>query len=127
MVAVCRAWRWVYSDGIARFQERIYSIADMDYPYSQDVEVAFVFGDTILMEGQYACIDGINFGVYVLWRWILLLKLRQEAMMDGGGDTSHTRLVVQMAQEQMDQPAIDGGAFTITSQLTNKQPVYLHI
>ena len=111
--------RWVYSDGIQLdFRNGITpSFTDMDYPYSQDVEVAFVFpSDTILMEGQYAYVDGINFGVYVLPEGEFTVEItRQEAMMDGskgyfaypagGADGSKT-----------DGPTlhtIDGGAFAI--------------
>ena len=111
--------RWVYSDGIQLdFRNGITpAFTDLSFPYSQDVEVAFVFpGDTISMEGQYAYIDGINFGVYVLPEGDFTLEVtRQEAMMDGAkgyfaypaggadgsksdGPTLHT---------------IDGGAFNI--------------
>ena len=79
--------RWVYSDGIQLdFRSGISpSFTDLSYPYSQDVQVAFVFpGDTISMEGQYAYIDGINFGVYVLPEGDFTLEVtRLEATMDG--------------------------------------------
>jgi len=111
--------RWVYSDGIQLdFRSGISpSFTDLSYPYSQDVQVAFVFpGDTISMEGQYAYIDGINFGVYVLPEGDFTLEVtRLEATMDGskgyfaypagGADGSKT-----------DGPtlhSIDGGAFNI--------------
>ena len=111
--------RWVYSDGIQLdYRNGISpSFSDLSAPYSQDVEVAFVFpGDTVSMEGQYAYIDGINNGVYVLPEGEFTLEVtRQEAMMDGnkgylaypagGADGSRT-----------DGPTlhtIDGGAFNI--------------
>ena len=111
--------RWVYSDGIQLdFRNGITpSFTDMNAPFSENVEVAFVFpGDTVLMEGQYAYIDGINFGVYVLPEGELTLEItRQEAMMNtdrgyfaypaGGADGSKT-----------DGPTlhtINGGAFSI--------------
>ena len=41
-------------------------------------------GDTVSMEGQYAYIDGINNGVYVLPEGEFTLEVtRHEAMMDG--------------------------------------------
>jgi len=112
--------RWVYSDGIQLdFRNGITpSFTDRSEPYSQDVEIAFVFpGDTISMEGQYAYVDGLNFGVYVLPEGEFTIEItREEAMMDGGkgyfaypaggadgsksdGPTLHT---------------IDGGAFNIS-------------
>ena len=124
--------RWVYSDGIQLdFRSGISpTFTDMDAPYSQDVEIAFVFpGDTILMEGQYAYIDGINFGVYVLPEGEFTVEVtRQEAMMDGskgyfaypsgGADGSKT-----------DGPTlhtINGGAFAIniTAPPINNEYVY---
>ena len=63
--------RWVYSDGIQLdFRNGITpTFTDMNMPYTQDLNVGFVFpGDTIQMEGQYAYVDGINFGVYVCQR-----------------------------------------------------------
>ena len=79
--------RWVYSDGIQLdFQSGITpTFTDMSFPYSSSVEYAFVFpGDTIAMEGQYAYVDGINFGVYVMPEGEFTLEItRQEASMDG--------------------------------------------
>ena len=79
--------RWVYSDGIQLdFRSGIApEFTDLSYPFSQDVEVAFVFpGDTISMEGQYAYIDGINFGDMFYRKANLHSEVtRQEAMMDG--------------------------------------------
>jgi len=111
--------RWVYSDGIQLdFRNGISpTFSDLSEPYSQDVSVAFVFpGDTIAMEGQYAYLDGINNGVYVLPEGEFTVEVtRLEASMDGskgylnypagGADGSRT-----------DGPTlhtIDGGAFNI--------------
>ena len=111
--------RWVYSDGIQLDYRNGISptFTDMSEPYSQNVELAFVFpGDTISMEGKYAYLDGINNGVYVLPEGEFTLEVtREAAMMDGnkgylaypagGADGSRT-----------DGPtlhAIDGGAFNI--------------
>ena len=112
--------RWVYSDGIQLDYRNGISptFSDMSAPYSQDVSIAFVFpGDTISMEGQYAYIDGINNGVYVLPEGEFTVEVtRLEATMDGskgylnypagGADGSRT-----------DGPTlhiIDGGAFNIS-------------
>jgi len=111
--------RWVYSDGIQLdFRNGITpTFTDMNEPYTQDLNLGFVFpGDTIQMEGQYAYVDGINNGVYVLPEGELTVEItRQEAMMNtdrgyfaypaGGADGSKT-----------DGPTlhtINGGAFVI--------------
>jgi hypothetical protein len=111
--------RWVYSDGIQLDYRNGISptFTDISEPYSQDVEVAFVFPlDTITMEGKYAYVDGINNGVYVLPEGEFTLEVtRLEATRDGskgyfpypagGADGSKT-----------DGPTlhtIDGGAFSI--------------
>ena len=55
--------RWVYSDGIQLdFRNGITpTFTDMVSPYTQDLNVGFVFpGDIVQMEGQYAYVDGIN-------------------------------------------------------------------
>ena len=79
--------RWVYSDGIQLDYRNGVSpkFTDQSEPYSQDVEVAFVFpGDTISMEGQYAYADGISYGVYILPDGEFTLEVtRSEALMDG--------------------------------------------
>ena len=111
--------RWVYSDGIQLdFRSGITpTFTDMNSPYTQDLNVGFVFpGDTIQMEGQYAYVDGINFGVYVLPEDDFTIEVtRQEALMNtdlgyfaypaGGADGSKS-----------DGPTlhtINGGAFVI--------------
>ena len=111
--------RWVYSDGIQLdFRNGITpKFTDMNEPYTQDLNFGFVFpGDTIQMEGQYAYVDGINQGVYVLPEGEFTVEItRQEAMMNtdrgyfaypaGGADGSKT-----------DGPTlhtITGGAFAI--------------
>ena len=111
--------RWVYSDGIQLDYRNGISptFTDISEPYSQDVEVAFVFPlDTIKMEGKYAYVDGINNGVYVLPEGEFTLEVtRLEGTRDGsrgyfpypagGADGSKT-----------DGPTlhtIDGGAFSI--------------
>ena len=111
--------RWVYSDGIQLdYRNGISPVfTDLSAPYSQDIELAFVFpGDTISMEGKYAYIDGINNGVYVLPEGEFTIEVtRLEASMDGqngylaypagGADGSRT-----------DGPTlhvIDGGEFNI--------------
>jgi len=111
--------RWVYSDGIQLDYRNGISptFTDVSEPFSQNVEVAFVFPlDTITMEGKYAYVDGINNGVYVLPEGEFTLEVtRLEATMDGskgyfpypagGADGAKT-----------DGPTlhtIDGGAFSI--------------
>ena len=111
--------RWVYSDGIQLdFRNGVTpTFTDMNMPFTQDLNLGFVFpGDTIQMEGQYAYVDGINFGVYVLPEGEFTVEVtRQEALMNtdrgyfaypaGGADGSKT-----------DGPTlhtINGGAFVI--------------
>ena len=101
-------------------------------PYHKMLNLGFVFpSDTIQMEGQYAYVDGINFGVYVLPEGEFTVEVtRQEAMMNtdrgyfaypaGGADGSKT-----------DGPTlhtINGGAFVIniTAPTINKR-IHVHI
>ena len=111
--------RWVYSDGIQLdFRNGITpTFTDMVSPYTQDLNVGFVFpGDIVQMEGQYAYVDGINFEVYVLPEGEFTLEItRLEASTNtdngyvaypaGGADGTRT-----------DGPTlhkINGGAFNI--------------
>ena len=124
--------RWVYSDGIQLDYRNGISptFTDMSEPYSQDIELAFVFpGDTVAMEGKYAYIDGINNGVYILPEGEFTLEVtREAALMDGnkgylaypagGADGSRT-----------DGPTlhtIDGGSFyiNITAPPLSNEYVY---
>ena len=96
--------RWVYSDGIQLdYRNGITpSFTDMSEPYSQNIETSFVFPlDTISLEGQYAYVEGINNGVYILPAGEFTLEItRLEATMDpqrgyfpypaGGADGSKT-------------------------------------
>jgi len=61
--------RWVYSDGIQLdFRNGITpSFADLSEPFANDIVSSFVFpGDIVAFSGQYAYVDGINNGVYIL-------------------------------------------------------------
>ncbi len=79
--------RWVYSDGIQLdYRNGITpTFSDVSAPFSQNIEIASVFpGDTITFEGQYAYIDGINNGVYVLPEGEFTVEItREQAFMDG--------------------------------------------
>ena len=79
--------RWVYSDGIQLdFRTGITpTVTDVSPPYSKNVEIASVYpGDTVLLEGQYAYIDGINNGVFILPEGEFTLEItREEAQADG--------------------------------------------
>ena len=112
--------RWTYSAGLQLDYRNGISplFTDMSAPFSQDLETSFVFPlDTISMQGQYAYVDGINNGAYILPAGEFTLEItRYEAMKDsqrgyfpypaGGADGSKT-----------DGPTLhtlDGGAFNIS-------------
>ena len=61
------------------------TVTDVSPPYSKNVEIASVYpGDTVLLEGQYAYIDGINNGVFILPEGEFTLEItREEAQADG--------------------------------------------
>jgi len=79
--------RWVYSDGIQLdYRNGITpTFDDISAPFSSNIEIASVFpGDTISFTGQYAYIDGINNGVYVLPEGEFTVEItRAQAFMDG--------------------------------------------
>ena len=112
--------KWKYSDDIQLdFRSGISpSFEDLSPPYSQDIEIAFVFpGDTVAMQGQYAYVDGINNGVYILPEGEFTLEItREEAMMDG--NKGYFQYPAGGADgSKSDGPTlhtIDGGAFNIS-------------
>ncbi|HIF46732.1 MAG TPA: hypothetical protein EYQ73_08105 [Candidatus Poseidoniales archaeon] len=115
--------RWVYSDGIQLdFRSGITpSFTDLSEPYTTNIQTAFVFpGDTIAFEGQFAYVDGINNGVYVLPQGELTLEVtRLEAMPDF--DKGYFAY-----QGEVTTHLIDGGAFNIniTAPVNNNEYTY---
>ena len=111
--------RWVYSDGIQLdYRNGISpSFADVSEPFSSNIEIASVFpGDTIAFTGQYAYIDGINNGVYVLPEGEFTVEItREQAFRDG--DKGYLAYPAGGADgSKTDGPTthvINGGAFTI--------------
>ena len=125
--------RWVYSDGIQLdYRNGITpTFTDMSAPFSQDVSVAFVFpGDTIQFEGQYAYLDGINNGVYVLPQGDFYLEVTREAAnLDGDKGYIPYGSGGADGSKQDGQPTLhpmDGGSFlvNITAPPLNNEYVY---
>ncbi|MDP6870024.1 MAG: hypothetical protein QGI21_04555 [Candidatus Poseidoniaceae archaeon] len=115
--------RWVYSDGIKLdYRNGITpSFNDLSTPYTADVTSNFVFpGDTISFQGQYAFVEGINNGVYILPEGEFTLEVtRLEAQMDG------SKGYYQWPGE-VTTYAINGGAFNvnITAPPNNNEYTY---
>ena len=112
--------RWVYSDGIQLdYRNGISpSFADLSEPYSQDVSISAVYpGDTISMEGQYAYLDGINNGVYILPEGEFTVEITR-LLADADGAKGYFAYPAGGANGwESDGPTrhiIDGGAFNIS-------------